>query len=323
MSSTRVAVVDCGTNTIRLLVADVTAEGVVTDVIPRRATIVRLGQGIDETGEFAPEALERTFAATREYAATIAEVGGVERVRFIATSASRDAGNRDEFFSGIASILGVVPEVISGTREAALAFRGAVSEVRSAWPGPYCVVDLGGGSTELVVGTDTPVASFSMNVGSVRLTERCITGDPPSEEERRAVEDAVRTALDEAAATVPLGTVKTIVGLAGTITTLTGYSLGLHTYDREKVNGASFDVEQVEADALAMFSMSRQERLDLGFMQPGRADVIGAGAIVWREVVARVASEVTRAGGGAPVVVTSEHDILDGLAAALGEVGRL
>ncbi|WP_426309392.1 exopolyphosphatase [Cellulosimicrobium sp. E-16] len=309
----RVAAIDCGTNSIRLLVADVDpVSGTLVD-LDRRMEVVRLGQGVDRTGRLAPEALARTLDAARRYADVIAELGAT-RTRFVATSATRDAENRAEFVEGVLAALGVEPEVVSGEEEAALSFRGATSTVAALRPGPYAVVDLGGGSTELVLGTATPDAAFSMDVGCVRLTERHLRSDPPTADEEAAARADVRAALDEATAVVPLGEAATLVGLAGSVTTVTAHALGLARYDRERINGAVLPVDAVLAACDDLLHRSRAERTALGFMHPGRVDVIGAGALVWSEVVRRVRDDVAAAGGSLTEVVTSEHDILDGIA---------
>jgi len=311
--ATRVAAIDCGTNSIRLLVADVDpVAGTLTD-LDRRMEVVRLGQGVDRTGRLAPEALERTLDAARRYAAVVEELGAT-RTRFVATSATRDAQNRDEFVRGVLDALGVEPEVVSGEEEAALSFRGATSTVAALRPGPYVVVDLGGGSTELVLGTATPDAAFSMDVGCVRMTERHLRSDPPTAQEEAAARADVRAALDEAAGVVPLGRAATLVGLAGSVTTVTAHALGLAAYDRDRIDGAVLTVDRVLAACEDLLHRSRAERAALGFMHPGRVDVIGAGALVWSEVVARVRDDVAAAGGALTDVVTSEHDILDGIA---------
>lgn len=315
---TRVAAIDCGTNSIRLLVADVAPDGSLTDLV-RRMEVVRLGQGVDRTGELAPEALARTLEMTREYAATIAELGA-ERVRFVATSATRDARNRQEFVDGVREILGVEPEVVAGDEEAELSFAGATSVLGSAYDGPFVVVDLGGGSTEIVLGTSTPDAAHSMDVGCVRMTERHLNDDPPSREQEDGARADVRAALDKAQQTVDLGQAVTLVGLAGSVTTVTAHALGLPAYDRDKINGAVLPVEEVLAACDSLVHMTRDERAALGFMHPGRVDVIAAGALVWSEVVARVRDEVAERGGTLTSVVTSEHDILDGI--ALSAAGR-
>ncbi|RMI02419.1 Ppx/GppA phosphatase family protein [Cellulomonas triticagri] len=310
---TRVAAIDCGTNSIRLLVADVDpSAGTLTD-LDRRMEVVRLGQGVDRTGRIAPEALERTLDATRRYAAICADLG-VEAVRFVATSASRDAENRDEFVAGVRAALGVEPEVIGGVEEAELSFRGATGVLGATHPGPYLVVDLGGGSTEVVLGTTTPQAAYSMDVGCVRITERHLRSDPPAADEIAAAEADVRAALDVAAQHVPLGQAVTLVGLAGSVTTITAHALGLPAYDPAAIDGAVLPVDAVVAACDDLLARDRDARAALGFMHPGRVDVIGAGALVWRAVVQRVQAEVEAAGGTLTQVVTSEHDILDGIA---------
>jgi exopolyphosphatase/guanosine-5'-triphosphate,3'-diphosphate pyrophosphatase len=320
---TRVAAIDCGTNSIRLLVADVDpAAGTLVD-LHRSAHVVRLGEGVDRTGQIAPTALERTLAQTREYAAVCRELG-VEAVRFVATSASRDARNRDAFVAGVRAAIGVDPEVVSGGEEAALSFRGAVGVLAGRHPAPFCVVDLGGGSTELVLGAAAPEASWSMDVGSVRLTERHLRSDPPTHDEVAAARTTVRAALDEALAVVPVGRTRTLVGLAGSITTITAHALGLATYERDRIDGVELPVADVLAACDDLLHRTRAERARLGFLHPGRVDVIGAGALVWREVVARVRDEVAAAGGRLESVLTSEHDILDGIAWSVAEgQGRL
>ncbi|WP_278235226.1 exopolyphosphatase [Isoptericola sp. AK164] len=315
MSSTRVAAVDCGTNSIRLLVADVAADGTLSE-LDRRMQIVRLGQGVDRTGELAPEALERTLAASREYAKVAAELGAT-RTRFVATSATRDARNRDEFAAGVQAALGVEPEVVTGDEEAELSFRGATSGEAATHPGPYLVVDLGGGSTELVLGTTTPDAAVSMDVGSVRLTERHLAGDPPTATEIAAARADVDAALDAASAVVPLARTATLVGLAGSVTSVTAHALELPSYQREAINGTVLEVPRVLSACEDLLRRTRDERLALGFMHPGRADVIGAGALIWSQIVARVRDEVAAAGGELTEVVTSESDILDGIALSL------
>ncbi|MFC4631519.1 exopolyphosphatase [Promicromonospora alba] len=315
MTSSRVAAIDCGTNSIRLLVADVDAAGNLTE-LDRRMEVVRLGQGVDRTGELAPEALERTLAATRQYAAAI-EAAGVRRVRFVATSATRDARNRDEFFDGVRAALGVDVEVITGAEEAQLSFRGATGAVAEAHAGPFLVVDLGGGSTELVLGTGSVDASVSMDVGSVRMTERHLHSDPPSSAEIAAARADVRAHLDDAARAVPLAKTATLVGLAGSITTVTAHALGLSEYRRERVNQAELPVQAVLDSCAALVEAPRAERAAMGFLHPGRVDVIAAGALVWSEVITRVAADVAAAGGSLTSVVTSEHDILDGIALSM------
>lgn len=308
---TRVAAIDCGTNSIRLLIADRSA-GALTDVV-RRMEIVRLGQGVDRTGRLDPEALARTLAATADYAAQCRE-HGVQAVRFVATSATRDAQNREEFFAGVRDALGVEVEVITGAQEAALSFAGAVSILGSADPAPNLVVDIGGGSTELVLGDHEVERAVSLDIGSVRMTERHIRSDPPNEDEVAAARADIGAALDRAAGELDLARVRTLVGVAGSVTTLTALALGLDAYRPERINAARLSLDQVRTAAQALLTMPRTERAALGFMHPGRVDVIGAGALIWAEVVDRVAQAVADGGGHLGQVITSEHDILDGIA---------
>ncbi|MEU3979714.1 Ppx/GppA phosphatase family protein [Streptomyces sp. NPDC026672] len=311
---TRVAAVDCGTNSIRLLVADadpVTGELVDLD---RRMTIVRLGQGVDRTGRLAPEALERTFAACREYAAVIKE-HGAERVRFVATSASRDAENRDEFVRGVLDILGVEPEVISGEQEAEFSFMGATRELagRDDLPRPCLVVDIGGGSTEFVVGDTRVRAARSVDVGCVRMTERHLVSegevaDPPGAERIAALRADVEAALDLAEETVPLREARTLVGLAGSVTTVSAIAQDLPAYDSARIHHSRVSRERVREITEWLLRSTHAERAAVPSMHPGRVDVIAAGALVLLAVMERT---------GAPEVVVSEHDILDGIAWSL------
>ncbi|MER5573150.1 Ppx/GppA phosphatase family protein [Streptomyces massasporeus] len=308
---TRVAAVDCGTNSIRLLVADADpATGELVD-LDRRMTIVRLGQGVDRTGRLAPEALQRTFAACREYAAIIKE-HGAERLRFVATSASRDAENRDEFVRGVLDILGVEPEVISGDQEAAFSFTGATKELAGGdhLPKPYLVVDIGGGSTEFVVGDDRVRAARSVDVGCVRMTERHlvrdgVVSDPPSEEQIAAMRADIEAALDLAEQTVPLREARTLVGLAGSVTTVSAIAQELPEYDSEAIHHSRVSHEKVREITEWLLRSTHAERAAVPSMHPGRVDVIGAGALVLLSIMERI---------GAQEVVVSEHDILDGIA---------
>jgi exopolyphosphatase/guanosine-5'-triphosphate,3'-diphosphate pyrophosphatase len=312
---TRVAAIDCGTNSIRLLVADVDpATGALVDLV-REMRVVKLGQGVDKTGEFAAEALERTFAALDAYAQTCREFS-VERIRFVATSATRDAKNREVFLTGVRDRIGVDPEVISGHEEASLSFRGVVSAVAGA-PGPYLVVDLGGGSTELALGDRELAAAQSMDVGCVRLTERHLEGDPPTEAQQAGAVADVRAALAVATQTVPIGETATLIGVAGSITTVTAHAMGLPAYDPAAIHGATLPVETVIASCNALIAATHAERAAMPFMHPGRVEAIGAGALVWREVVTTVAQAVEASGGHLATVTTSEHDILDGIALSL------
>lgn len=309
---TRVAAVDCGTNSIRLLIADTDGQ-VLTDVV-RTMEIVRLGQGVDVTGRIAPESMERTLKVATQYAEQCV-ARQVERVRFVATSASRDAENSAEFTRGIASAFsefGIEPEVISGDEEAQLSFRGATSVARESTPAPYLVVDLGGGSTEFVLGTGSVDAALSTNIGCVRLTERHLHSDPPTDAEIEAALADINAAIDDAAAVVPLDRTGSLIGLAGSVTTITAHALGLTEYDPARIHGTELPVAQVEASCDALVHATREQRAALGYMHPGRVDVIGSGALIWRTIVRRVA-----AAAGIDTVLTSEHDILDGIALGL------
>jgi exopolyphosphatase / guanosine-5'-triphosphate,3'-diphosphate pyrophosphatase len=318
MTTTRVAAIDCGTNSIRLLVADVDPRTGALTELDRRMRIVRLGQGVDRTGRLAPEALERTFAACREYAAAIAEYDvPAARVRFVATSASRDAENRDEFVRGVVGLLGVEPEVISGDQEAALSFAGATRELTGEHGllTPYLVVDIGGGSTEFVLGSDTVSAARSVDVGCVRMTERHLVTDggqvdPPTRDLVAAMTADIDAALDEAARTVPLDRARTLVGLAGSVTTVAAVALGLDAYDPERVHHSRIGVEQVRAVTERLLRATHAERAAVPVIHEGRVDVIGAGALVLLRIMERT---------GAEEVVVSEHDILDGIAHSAAE----
>ncbi|MFE5207612.1 exopolyphosphatase [Streptomyces sp. NPDC056600] len=308
---TRVAAVDCGTNSIRLLVADADpATGELTD-LDRRMTIVRLGQGVDRTGRLAPEALERTFAACREYAAVIEE-HGAERIRFVATSASRDAENRDEFVAGVLAILGVEPEVITGEQEAEFSFTGATRELagRTDLAKPFLVVDIGGGSTEFVVGDDRVRAARSVDVGCVRMTERHLVEDgtvvdPATDERIAAIRADVEAALDLAEETVPLREARTLVGLAGSVTSVSAIAQDLPEYDSAAIHHSRVPYERVREITGRLLGSTHAERSRIPSLHPGRVDVIGSGALVLQAIMERI---------GAEEVVVSEHDILDGIA---------
>lgn len=317
VGAVRVGAIDCGTNSIRLLIADVDPRaGVLSDVV-RRMEVVRLGEGVDRTGVISAAALERASVWAREYARECRDAG-VEAVRFVATSASRDARNAADFVALVREAFGdydVRPEVISGAEEAALSFRGGAGELAAAgFAGPYLVVDLGGGSTEFVRGTDHAEAALSVDVGCVRFHERHLAGDPPTAAERAAALADVDRALDRAEAEVGFTGIATLVGLAGTVTTLTAHTLGLTVYDPERIHLASPSVADTLAAAADLLDRTRDDRAALPFMHPGRADVIGAGALVWARIVERVvaASPDVR-------LVSSEHDILDGIAWSLAD----
>ncbi|NUL02592.1 Ppx/GppA family phosphatase [Streptomyces lunaelactis] len=303
---TRVAAVDCGTNSIRLLVADADPETGELIELDRRMIIVRLGQGVDRTGRLAPEALERTFAACREYADAIKEYGA-EKIRFVATSASRDASNRDEFVRGVLDILGVEPEVITGEQEAEFSFTGATKELtgRIDLEKPYLVVDIGGGSTEFVVGDGHVRAARSVDIGCVRLTERHAPSSPATPGQITAIRADIDAALDVVEESVPITGAHTLVGLAGSVTTVAGIALDLETYDSAAIHHARISLEQVQEITGALLNSTHDERAAIPVMHPGRVDVITAGALVLLTIMQRT---------GAREVVVSEHDILDGIA---------
>ncbi|GAA0938823.1 Ppx/GppA phosphatase family protein [Pseudonocardia zijingensis] len=314
----RVAAIDCGTNSIRLLVADVTTgfDGVpaLRDV-HRETRIVRLGQGVDATGELVPEAIERTRAALADYTAVLRRKGA-ERVRMVATSATRDARNRDDFFGMVRDTLGVDAEVISGDEEAQLAFTGAVGDLDPD-DGPFVVVDVGGGSTELVVGTIEDGAAAvraarSVDIGSVRITERCLHGDPPTAAEVAEGRELAAAVLHEAFDAVPVDGVRTWVGVAGTITTLSAVAQGLEQYDPDAVHLSRIPRADLHRIADELLGMTREERGRHGGIHPGRIDVIGGGALI----VDVLAAEL-HARAGISELVVSEHDILDGIARSI------
>jgi exopolyphosphatase/guanosine-5'-triphosphate,3'-diphosphate pyrophosphatase len=293
---------------LRLLIADV-VEGDLRDVV-REMEIVRLGEGVDETGRFADAALARTFAVLERFAHDI-DAHGADRVRFIATSATRDAANRQEFLDGVRARLGVDAEVVSGLEEAGLSFEGATLELRGSgrFPAPYCVVDIGGGSTELVVGDDDGVQSArSVDVGCVRMTERHLHDDPPSSEQIAAAVADIDDALEVAVASVPMEDARTLVGLAGSVTTVAALVLGLESYDATRTHHARISAADVARTCRELLAMPRSARAALGPMHPGRVDVIAAGALVLDRVMRR---------GGFTEVIVSEHDILDGIALSL------
>lgn len=329
---TRVAAIDCGTNSIRLLIADVTGD-VLTDVV-RRMEIVRLGQDTDRTGRLAPEAIARTARVLADYARQARDLG-VERVRMVATSATRDAANRAEFHDMVVATLGAEPEVISGAEEAALSFTGAVRGLARAVDTarlPYLVADIGGGSTELVLGRVSPIlvdagvdprrrrsgrhalgadevtASYSMDVGCVRLTERHLRADPPTADQVAAAEADILAALAVARAAVPVASAETFVGLAGSVTTVAAIALELPAYDPARIHHSRISAARVRDVTARLLAMTHADRAALPVMHPGRVDVIGAGALILRVLLDEV---------GADEVVVSEHDILDGIAWSL------
>jgi exopolyphosphatase / guanosine-5'-triphosphate,3'-diphosphate pyrophosphatase len=319
----RVAAIDCGTNSLRLLIADADPASRRLVDVRRRMEIVRLGQGVDATGMLAPDALARTFRVLAEYAREIREAGAT-RVRMVATSATRDARNAADFTGGVQETLGITPEVVSGGEEALLSFAGATTELaagadRDAGTGagpepPYLVVDIGGGSTEFVLGgsedadlasAPSGLAAISVDIGCVRLTERRLHSDPPTEAEIKGATGDIDHALDTVAAAIPVADARTLVGLAGSVTTVAAIALGLLEYDPGRTHHARITAAAVHAVTAELLAATRRERAAIGSMHPGRVDVIGAGALVLDQVVQRF---------GFAEVVTSEHDILDGIA---------
>ena len=350
----RVAAVDCGTNSLRLLLADVDpGRAEVTDVT-RRMEIVRLGQGVDRTGRLAPEALARTIAVLRDYAGIIAG-SGAQAVRMVATSATRDADNAAEFVRQVKEVLGVAPEVLTGAEEAVLSFTGATAEL-AAGPdrGPFLVADIGGGSTEFVLavpgGTIPPrppchggaarprtpgeglppprdprgglgappdpqgtPRAISVNVGCVRMTERHLHGDPPTDQEVAAAIADIDAVLDTVAAAVPVRQARTLVGLAGSVTTVAAIAMGLPAYDAARIHHARVSASDVHAVTRGLLAQTRTARAAIGVMHPGRVDVIGGGALVLDRLMERF---------GFGEVLVSEHDILDGMAWSLARDSR-
>jgi exopolyphosphatase/guanosine-5'-triphosphate,3'-diphosphate pyrophosphatase len=347
----RVAAIDCGTNSVRLLIADVDASRCELIDVDRRMDIVRLGQGVDATGRLAPVALARTFSKLAEYAKAIGE-SGARAVRMVATSATRDAANAGEFARGVSEILGVAPEVVSGQEEAFLSFTGATAELTgpsAAERGnpadarplpPYLVVDIGGGSTEFVLGgtagpgtagpggeapgagafgQEAPaaapedLAALSTNIGCVRLTERHLHADPPAPAEIDAAIADIGAALAAVEASIPVAGARTLVGLAGSVTTLTGIALGLPAYDAARIHHARISAPMIHEVTRRLLTQTRTERARIGVLHPGRVDVIAAGALILDQIVSRF---------GFGEMVTSEHDILDGIAWSIVTGGR-
>ena len=337
----RVAAVDCGTNSLRLLVADVDLDRAELTDLTRRMEIVRLGEGVDETGRLAPAALDRTIGVLRGYADVITGLGA-QSVRMVATSATRDASNAAEFVRRVSDVLGVAPEVLTGTQEAILSFTGATAELAADHGGPFLVVDIGGGSTEFILGAPLgppggapggdagagsppvrggfrgvvppnygvvpPDYAVSINIGCVRMTERHLRGDPPTAREVEAATADIDAALDAVAEAVPVPAAKTLVGLAGSVTTVAAIAMGLPAYDAARIHHARVSAADVHAVTLDLLSQTRAVRAEIGVMHPGRVDVIGGGALVLDRIMDRF---------GFGEVLVSEHDILDGMAWSL------
>ena len=322
----RVAAVDCGTNSLRLLVADVDRDRAEVTDVARRMEVVRLGQGVDQTGRLAPEALERTIGVLRDYAAIIAR-SGARAVRMVATSATRDADNAAEFVHRVKEVLGVAPEVLTGSEEAMLAFTGATAELSGADDGAvYLVADIGGGSTEFVLGeaasvaaaavtgrAESAVRAISVNIGCVRMTERHLHGDPPAVKEVAAATADIDAALDTVAAALPVRQAGTLVGLAGSVTTVAAIAMGLPAYNAARLHHARVSAAAVHAVTRGLLAQTRADRAAVGVMHPGRVDVIGGGALVLDRIMARF---------GFGEVLVSEHDILDGIAWSLAGDSR-
>ena len=300
----RVAAIDCGTNSIRLLISDIdTSTNTATDIC-REMRIVRLGEGVDKTNAFSPRALERTFKAIDEYEELLLK-HNVENLRFVATSATRDAQNKAMFIKGVIDRLRIVPEVIAGTEEAALSFDGATRSLRQKHKAPFLIIDLGGGSTELVIGDKEPTGAYSMDVGCVRMTERHTPGGNPTKVQEEAIRTDVRNALKEAAKKVDWQKAQTVVGVAGTVTTVAAHILKLKTYDPEVLHGANITAQQISQTAQDFISLTPAQRAALPYMHEGRIEVITAGSIVLDEVMKAI---------GAQTLIASERDILDGVA---------
>lgn len=313
---TRVAAVDCGTNSIRLLISEVQADGKIRDIV-RTMEIVRLGQGVDATGEFAPEALERTRVALEGYVKQM-KFEKVQRVRMVATSATRDAKNQDEFFEMTAQLLGQIEsgakaEAITGEEEALLSFKGAVADLRSE-RGPYCVIDLGGGSTEFVVGTidGDILGAHSAQMGCVRLTERIMRTDPPTDSEIEIAEDYVEERMQEVEKIVPISSAKTFVGCAGTFTTLSALAQGLESYDPDAIHGSELRFDALRVLTRQLMGKPSATRALNPVIHPGRADVIGGGSVAVEGII-----KMIERNSDASSFFISEKDILDGIVAGI------
>lgn len=298
----RVAAVDCGTNSIRLLIAEADDAGGAFAEISRKMSIVKLGEGVDKNKAFLPEAISRTLAALDIFAAEISDAN-VERVRFCATSATRDATNRSEFLIPVAQILGIEPEVITGDEEARLSFLGATRGL-SKNDGPFLVVDIGGGSTEFVFGTDRVASARSVNIGCVRMSERHFKSDPPTQVEIESARVDIKKAIAQAAEIVPIKKAKTLIAVAGTATTVAAAALNLANYDSKLIHLAKISAGDTRKVSDWLLNLTQQERTELGYMHPGRVEVIAAGSLVLAEIV-----EAT----GLDYFVASEKDILDGI----------
>ena len=302
----RVAAIDCGTNSIRLLIADVSGDNF--REIYRDMEIVRLGQGVDKTGQFHPDAIARTLSAVDKYASEIAR-RGVEKIRFCATSATRDARNRELFIDGVVERLGIAPEVISGEEEAFLSFTGATKELPESLA-PFLVIDIGGGSTEFVLGNRSVIAAKSVNIGCVRMSERHFLHDPATATEIESARIDIQKAIADASQHVDIKGASSLIAVAGTATTVAAAALDLPTYDRHSIHLSRITAEKTHQVSEMFLRMNRNERAALGYMHPGRVDVIGAGSLVLSEIMKAT---------GAKEFIASESDILDGMAWSLGQ----
>ena len=304
--SMRVAAIDCGTNSIRLLIADVQGENF--REVNREMEIVRLGQGVDQTGEFHPDAIVRTLAAVDKFALEITR-RGVEKIRFCATSATRDATNRDLFIEGVKTRLGIAPDVISGEEEARLSFAGATKDLPDSLA-PFLVIDIGGGSTEFVIGNRNVESAKSVNIGCVRMAERHLKSDPATISEIESARKDIQTAITEATQIVDIKSAKSLIAVAGTATTVAAAALDLPQYDRYAIHLSRISAAKTHQVSEMFLKMNRSQRAALGYMHPGRVDVIGAGSLVLSEIVKAV---------GANEFIACESDILDGIAFSLGQ----
>jgi len=302
----RVAAIDCGTNSIRLLIADIT-DGNFKEVV-RTMEIVRLGQGVDQNKSFHPDAITRTLSAVEKFAQLIASKG-VEKIRFCATSATRDASNRELFTNGVKKILGVEVEVIPGEQEAALSFIGATKELSQS-DGPFLVVDIGGGSTEFVFGSEKVEFAKSVNIGCVRMSERHLNLQPPTMAQIAEAIIDIDLAITQAAKVVPISQAKSLVAVAGTATTVAAAALKLAEYDRYLIHLSRISAPAVHQVAAMFQSLNKDQITALGYMHPGRVDVITAGALVLSRIMAAT---------GASEFIASESDILDGIAWSLSK----
>jgi len=302
----RVAAIDCGTNSIRLLIADIT-DGNFKEVV-RTMEIVRLGQGVDQNKSFHPDAITRTLSAVEKFAQLIASKG-VEKIRFCATSATRDASNRELFTNGVKKILGVEVEVIPGEQEAALSFIGATKELSQS-DGPFLVVDIGGGSTEFVFGSEKVDFAKSVDIGCVRMSERHLNLQPPTMAQIAEAIIDIDLAITQAAKAVPISQAKSLVAVAGTATTVAAAALKLEEYDRYLIHLSRISAPAVHQVAAMFQSLNKDQITALGYMHPGRVDVITAGALVLSRIMAAT---------GASEFIASESDILDGIAWSLSK----